>query len=136
MRKTVLLLFVFVTFMLNGQMILSKEEIKQKTDSILAEGNLLYRYEKVAWVSTDQALALKDIKKKFGGYFIYQSGDSIKAIILDKSQNNCLYEMSYLNNILIPDKEILISRELTESEKKLLSIRKKLNLRKTKLVGL
>jgi len=126
MRKNILLLFVFVTFILNAQETLSKEEIKQKTDSILVEGNLLYQYEKAAWVSTDQALALKDIKKKFGGYLIYQSGDSIKAIILEKSQDSCIYEMTYLKDFSIPCKENLISRGLNDLEKKLQSIKKKL----------
>jgi len=126
MRKTVLILFVFVTILLNAQVTFSKEEIKQKTDSILVEGNLLYQYEKVAWVSNDQALALKDIKKKFGGYLIYQSGDSVKAIILEKDKDVCMYEMTYYKNFSIPVKEELISRELTDGEKKLQSIKKKL----------
>ncbi len=126
MKKVFLLLFVFTAFIVNAQVTLSKEEIKQKTDSIVVEGNLLYQYEKVAWVSTDQALELKDIKTKFGGYLIYQSGDSIKAIILDKGQDNCIYEMTYLKDFSIPNKENLISRELNEIEKKLQSIKKKL----------
>lgn len=112
--------------MLNGQVNLSKEEIKQKTDSILIEGNLLYKYEKAAWVSTDQALALRDIKQKFGGYLIYQAGDSIKAVILEKNQNNCIYEMTYLNDFAIPVRETLISRELNDKEKKLQEIKSKL----------
>ena len=126
MRKTILLLFVFTTVLLNAQVSLTKEEIKRKTDSILVEGNLLYQFEKAAWVSTDQALALKDIKKKFGGYLIYQSEDSIKAVILEKGQNNCIYEMTYFKDFSMPTKENLISRELTDSEKKLLSIKTKL----------
>jgi len=122
MKHTILLLFAFTTFMLNAQVTLSKDEIKQKTDSILVEGDLLYQYEKAAWVSTDQSLALKDIKKKFGGYFIYKSGDSIKAIILEKGHDKCIYEMTYINDFSIPNKENLVSRELNELEKKLLSL--------------
>jgi len=125
-RKTVLLLFVFVAFILNGQVTFSKEEIKQKTDSILIEGNLLYQFEKVAWVSTDQALALNDIKKKFGGYLIYQSGDSIKAVILEKNHDNCIYEMTFYKDASILNSESLISRELNDLEIKLLSIKRKL----------
>lgn len=126
MRKIVLLLFVFVAVLLNAQETFSQEEIKQKTDSILAEGNLLYQYEKVAWVSTDQALALKDIKQKFGGYLIYQSGDSIKAIILEKGQDNCIYEMTYFKDLSIPSKENLVTRKLNDAEKKLQAIKTKL----------
>lgn len=126
MRKTYLMLFILVSTVMNGQVKFTKEEIKQKTDSILIEGDLLYKYEKAAWVSTDQALALKDIKEKFGGYMIYQSGDSIKAIILEKDQNNCIYEMTYFNDFSIPIKENLSSRCLTDFEKKLQSIKNKL----------
>lgn len=126
MKKTILLLFALTTFMLNAQVSLTKEEIKQKTDSILVEGNLLYQYEKAAWVSTDIAMAIKEIKDKFGGYLIYQSGDSIKAIILDKGQNNCIYEMTYLKDLHIPFREQPITRELNNLERNLQSTKKKL----------
>lgn len=126
MRKTYLMLFVLVSTMINGQVKFSKEEIKRKNDSILVEGNLLYQYEKVAWVSTDYALELNEISKKFGGYFIYQSGDSIKSIILDKKQENCISDMTYFNNFTTPTKELLVSRPLNEKEKELISIKKKL----------
>ena len=126
MRKTFLLLFIFVTVVLNGQVKFTNEEISKKNDSILAEGNLLYQYEKVAWVSTDIALELSDIKKKYGGYFIYQSGDTVKAIILDKQNENCIYEMSYLHNFTTPVKELFDIRPLNINEIKLISIKNKL----------
>jgi len=126
MRKFILLLSVFITPLLSGQVNVTKEEIKQKTDSIIVEGNLLYQFEKVAWVSTDQALSLKDIKQQYGGYLIYQSDDSIKAIILDKSRENCIYEMTYIHDFTIPNKEILVNRPLYEEEKELQSVKNKI----------
>jgi len=126
MRKITILFFVFVTTVLWGQEKISNEEIKQKTDSIITEGNLLYQFEKVAWVSTDQALSLKDIKQQYGGYLIYQSGDSVKAIILDKGRENCIYEMTYIRDFTIPSNEVLISRSLTDKENELLSVKNKI----------
>jgi hypothetical protein len=126
MKKIVILFCVFVNASLFGQVQLSKEDIKQKNDSILTEGNLLYRYEKAAWVSTDLAMSLKEVKKSFGGYLIYQSGDSIKAIILGKEQNTCIYEMTYLTDFTNPYKELFVSRQLNEQEEKLQSIKLKI----------
>jgi hypothetical protein len=126
MRKQILLLFVLASTVIYGQVKFSKEEIKRKNDSILVEANLLYQYEKVAWVSTDYAHELNEVNKKFGGYFIYQSGDTIKSIILDKKQENCIYDMSYINNFTTPTKELLVSRALNEKEKELISLKNKL----------
>lgn len=126
MKKIVLFLFISIPFLAYGQVNLSKEEIKQKTDSILAEGNLLYRYERVAWVSNDHALEISLIRKKFGGYLVYQSGDSIKAIILEKGQNNCIYEMTYFQNYSVPMREVFATRKLNDLEEKLQSIKIKI----------
>lgn len=126
MRKTYLLFFILTSIVVNAQVKFTNDEIRKKSDSILAEGNLLYQYEKVAWVSTDIAQELSDIKKKYGGYFIYQAGDTLKAIILDKKKENCIYEMSFLNNFTNPIKELFDIRTLNANENKLLSIRDKL----------
>lgn len=126
MKKVIILFFVFTAVLLQGQVKLLKEEIKQKTDSILAEGNLLYRYEKAAWVSTDLAMSLKEVKDNFGGYLIYKSGDSIKAIILGKEHNTCIYEMTFLRDLKNPVLELLVPRKLTETEEKLQSIKLKI----------
>jgi len=126
MKKIIILFCVFVNVSLFGQVKLSKEEIKQKNDSILAEGNLLYRYEKAAWVSTDLAMSLKEVKDSFGGYLIYRSGDSIKAIILGKEPNTCIYELIFLNDFTNPYKELLVKRQLTDQEEDLQTIKLKI----------
>ena len=126
MKKIIILFCIFVSAGLSGQVQLSKEEIKQKNDSILAEGNLLYRYEKAAWVSTDMAMSIKEVKDSFGGYLIYQSGDSIKAIILGKEENTCIYELTFLHDFTNPCKELLVKRQLNEKEENLQSIKLKI----------
>ena len=126
MKKIVLLFCIFAVTTVFGQVKLSHAEIMQKTDSILEEGNLLYRYEKAAWVSTDLAMSLKDVKESFGGYLIYQSGDSIKAIILGKEPGTCIYEMTYLNDVATPYKELLVNRKLNDVEEELQSIKLKI----------
>jgi len=80
----------------------------------------LFQYEKAAWISIDLAMEKKDIKKKFGGYLVYQKDDTIKTIILDK-ENQCMYELNFINELSIPIHEDLTTRELTENENKLLS---------------
>jgi hypothetical protein len=112
--------------MVSGQLKLSKEEIKQKNDSILAEGDLLYRYEKAAWVSTDLAMSLKDIKENFGGYLIYRSVDSIKAIILGKDHATCIYEMTFFGDPTNPFRESFENRKLNDTEEELQSIKTKM----------
>ena len=123
MRLQVILIFLFgLSILGKAQTELTEQQIKEKTDSILTEGNLLYQYEKAAWISTDLAMEKKDIKKKFGGYFVYQENDTIKTIILNKNKQ-CVYELSFINDFSRPAKEILAQRELNENENKLLTIR-------------
>lgn len=119
MRKIIIMFFVFSTVMIHGQEKLPKELIRQKNDSILAEGNLLYKYEKAAWTSTDLAMSIKEVKDNFGGYLIYQSGDSIKAIILGKKHQDCIYEMTFFHDMINPYKESLVGRKLSDEEEKL-----------------
>ena len=126
MRKIVLLFCLFIHIMVYGQLKLSKEEIKQKNDSILAEGDLLYRYEKAAWVSTDLAMSLKDIKENFGGYLIYRSEDSIKAIILGKDHATCIYDMTFFGDPTNPFRESFENRKLNDTEEELQSIKTKM----------
>ena len=127
MRKSLLLLFcVLAATTIFGKVKLSKEEIVLKNDSILAEGNLLYRYEKAAWVSTDLAMSLKEVKESFGGYLIYQSGDSIKAIILGKDSGTCIYEITYLHDATTPFMERLLNRKLSDKEEELQALKLKI----------
>ncbi|MDD4968008.1 MAG: hypothetical protein PHT07_01115 [Paludibacter sp.] len=126
MKRIIFLFFVFTTVLLSGKEKYSKAEIRQKTDSILAEGNLLYRYEKAAWVSTDLAMSMKEVKDNFGGYLIYKSEDSIKAIILGKDHSTCIYEMTFFKDGTNPYKELLVNRKLSVLEEELQVIKVKI----------
>jgi hypothetical protein len=119
-------IILFLTLIASGQENISDSEIKLKTDSILNEGNLLYKLERAAWVSTDMAMARNDIKKKYGGYLIYQSGDTVKSIVFEKGVNECIYELQFTTDFSKPYKEIVGNRQLTENENKLQLIKLKI----------
>jgi len=116
---TVLLLLI--SFLSNAQMVMTDKEMKEKTDSILNEANLLYTYERSAWVSTDMVMGKVSIKKDFGGYFVYQAGDTIKTIILDTANKSCIYELSFINDFNLPKTENITRRSITSYEEKLLN---------------
>lgn len=121
MKQLLLLFFIFPFLLTNAQTSLTEQQIREKVDSITREGDLLFRYERAAWVSTDLAMEKPEIRKKLHGYFIYQSADTIKAIILDKDIN-CIYELSFLDPEN-PAKEIVNKRALTSRENELLNVR-------------
>ncbi len=120
------LLLLFSSLFANAQSVFSEKEIKEKTDSILSEGNLLYKYERAAWVSTDMVKGKENIKKDFGGYFVYKVGDTIKTIILDSNNTQCIYELLFFNDFNIPKNENLTRRKLTSIEANLLNIKNKI----------
>jgi len=126
MRLFTAIMFLFFALIVIGQVNISDSEIKFKTDSILSEGNLLYKFERAAWVSNDMSMARNDIKKKYGGYLIYQSGDTVKSIVLEKGVNECIYELQFTTDFSKPDKEIVKNRQLTENESNLQLIKLKI----------
>ena len=99
------------------------EEIKIITDSILREANVLYNYEETAWLATDAAMIDEDIRKDFSSYLIYQSGDTMRALILNEFENCILqvdYRMDDFSKVLSQSKK---KRKLTENEQHLLDIK-------------
>ena len=127
MRTLSILILLFgLSILGKAQIELSKKQIQEKTDSILIEGNLLYKYEKAAWISYDLAMEKKSIKKDFGGYLIYKDGDAIKTTILDEENKFCTYELTFITDFNKPTYENLTKRELTENEEKLLNIKNKI----------
>ena len=127
MKKTVITLLLITIFCgVNAQTSLTETEIKQKCDSILEEANTLYKYEKAAWITSDMAMDKKEIKKDFGGLLIYQRNDTISAVVLAKEGTKCIYEVTFKNSFNNPCKESLIVRDLTEVEKSLQQIKKKM----------
>lgn len=127
MKKTFILFLLVTVFSgLNAQTSFSGTELKQKCDSILEEGNTLYKYEKAAWIASDLAMDKKEIKKDFGGLLIYQRNDSISAVVLEKEGTKCIYEVIFKNDFNNPCKESQIVRDLTGIEKSLQQIKKKI----------
>lgn len=94
--------------------------MKDKLDSILFEGNLLYRYEKAAWISIDKANEKKSIKKDFFNYLVYHENDTIKTLILNK-KSECIYELNFLLLFDDPISDHILTRKLTKKEQTLVS---------------
>ena len=82
MKKAIVSLFVMMSSFLFSQNTIPEKDMNAILDSILLEGNTLYRYEKVAWISTDIAQGKPNVNKDFGGYLVYVLNDTLKTIIL------------------------------------------------------
>jgi len=122
--KKILVVAYFLSILVLGksQTNLTETKIRIITDSILSEGNLLFKYERAAWMSTDLARENGKVKKEFSSYLVYQRNDTIKALILNRD-GDCLYELSYFDNFYKPCDEIVKKRKLTELENRLLSVK-------------
>jgi len=121
----ILTLLVFSSAILSQELKLSKKELALKLDSVLEEGNLLYKYEKSAWVSTDLVRENPSVKRNFHGYFTYEINSMIKTIILDKDHQNCIAEYTFTADFNKPFVS-LEKRKINLIEEKLLDIRNKI----------
>ncbi len=63
------------------------DNLRFKLDSIVKEADVLYSYEKAAWVATDLFMANRKLKKDYGGYIVYHSNDTVFAVFLNKNQD-------------------------------------------------
>ena len=128
MKKSlcILLLFSFSSILFAQKIKIPKNELKRQLDSILNEGNLLYKYEKAAWIATDLALENPIVKAEFYGYFAYEEQGIIKTIILDKGSQNCIAEYTFEEKIDNPSSIKIEKRSLSDKEKTLIDIRKKI----------
>lgn len=133
MKKIALLTLLLVPLALSAQKKYSKEEIVEITDSILAEGNLLYQYERAAWMSTDLAHADKQVARLFKSYLIYQDGDTIKGIIIN-SGDIVVATYLFYQDFTKEYSSDLTRRDLSDKESKLLTARNEIlnNLNKYK----
>ena len=120
------LLLFFSNVILAQDIKLSEKELMAQLDSIVKEGNLLYKYEKSAWISSDLANNVPIVQNNYGGYFTYETNSAIKTIILGKSHQNCIAEYTFTTNFDEPDFIFLNERILYPFEKKLLEIREKI----------
>lgn len=105
---------------------MSEAELKTKLDSVLTEAQLLYKYEKATWVSTDLAIGNRAVKKDWGGYLAYEEHGEIRVIILGKGRKNCIAEYSFVSDFNNPKSVTTITRELSNREKTLLKVEEKI----------
>lgn len=123
--RRITILFFLVTLFLNT--FSQDENLQVKFDSIIAEADLMYKYEKAVWNSTDLLMADKMLKKKFGGYVVRHSVDSIFVTYLDKNQKESIAQFTYIStNLNKPCHIRMESSPLSVTEKELLDIKVKM----------
>ena len=129
------ILFVFLLLTLSSNILLAQGTrltraariaLMNQLDSVLIEGNLLYKYEKVAWISNDLALENPIVKEEFHGYLTYEEQGEIKTIILGENLQTCVAEYVFENNFNQPKSVEIGKRELSNKEKTLVDVREKI----------
>lgn len=123
MKQAIFFLLFAISTTLFSQNEYTELELRRMTDSILSEANLLFKFERVAWLATDLSKEVKKVNKNFGSYFVYQIGDTIRAIVLSKKTEKVIYELNFINNFRSPHSKSLINRDLTTEEKKLIEVK-------------
>lgn len=123
--KRITILFFFGTLFLN---VFSQDEnIQLKFDSIIAEADLMYKYEKTVLNSSDLLMANKNLKKNYGGYIVRHSADSIFVTHLDKNQKESIARFLYISTNLNEPYQVRIeSSPLSVTEKELFDIKVKM----------
>ena len=108
--------------------LLSQENsIQVKLDSILVEADLMYKYEKSVWNSTDLLMSNKNLKKNYGGYIVSHSNDTLTVTCLDKKQKESIARYSYkFDNLNKPLITAIETSQLTSLEKELFEIKGKI----------
>lgn len=121
MKKLFLLLFFIMLSIINYA---QNDSLQPILDSIIKEADLLYSYEKAAWISTDLIRLDQKVKNTYYGYFVYHSADSVFAIYHDKDKKNSVSKYSFaLDNLDTPKTIQNNTTPLTDEEKELLSIK-------------
>lgn len=117
--------FLLILTLFFSLYLFSQEEINQaKLDSILEEADLMYKYEKSVWNSTDLLMSNKKLKKSYGGYIVHHSNDTLTITYLDKNQKESIARYSYkFDNINKPLITSIETSQLTSMEKELFDIK-------------
>ena len=74
----VLFSFYFASAKEQTESVYTDERIRAICDSIVTEGNLLYRYERAAWVGSDTIQANAAVMKEHRFYLVYGVPDTIR----------------------------------------------------------
>lgn len=128
MKKIISLILVstIVNAIYSQKIEFSEGDLQFKLDYILAEGNLLYKYEKAAWISTDLIMNERALKKDFGGFLVYEDKQEVKVIIQGKKSKKCIAEYVFENDFNMPKMKKHETREFSTREKLLLDVRAKI----------
>lgn len=100
--------------------------LRQNTDSVLKEADMLYRFESAAWIATDRAVMNEHIKNDFGGYLVYSTGDTIKTIVRSKTTGRRIFSVYFTANMQKPVLEEFTDRDLTPGELLLWTMKQKI----------
>lgn len=122
-KHALLILLLIFTSLCYSQ----SDTLQTKLNSILKEANLLYNYEKIAWNASDLLMSKAKLKKKYGGYVIYHSNDTIYASFIDKSQKNRIAKYSFTtSNLSKPFNTDLEKNLLSDIEQEYLNVKIKI----------
>lgn len=125
-KLLIVLLSLFSSIILAQRLEMPESELKEKLDSILREGNLLYKYEKAAWISNDLAFKNPIVKAEFHDYVTYEEQGEIKTIIFEEKLQTCIAEYAFENNFDHPKSVKIEKRQLSDKEKQLINVREKI----------
>jgi hypothetical protein len=95
-----------------------QDNIEKISDSLVAEGQRLYKSEMASWYGTDIFLDKYKDRANLGGYFSYTENDSAKCIFFSKSETpkvigTISFDMTYNVNTANAD---LTQRDFTKNE--------------------
>ncbi len=97
---------------------------KKQLKAIIKEANLLYSYEKAAWISSDLAVLKKEVKENFGDYLVYHSNDTIFSIFVDTSRKKRIAKYAFTEkNLNTPFKTDFEVVDISDKEASLLKIK-------------
>lgn len=125
-KKFLLPIFYCSIFLFAQDKTYSDLEIKQKLDSIKAEGNRLFSLENAAWHSSDLVKEDNKVRNIVGKYLTYKTNDSVKAVFLNKMQDKIVAEYIFKNDHKKPVKINLNERNLNGLEIDLKNVRSKI----------
>jgi len=98
------------------------EQLTAICDSILLEAETLYRMEKAAWLLTDGAQSIENVRNHFMNYVVYRDKKKYRAVAYNRNVES-IYELTFTENAESPNDERQEIRRLTKQERKLIAVR-------------
>lgn len=127
-------LLLSIILLLTSSISYSQINLEHIADSLLKEGNRIYRLEKSVWISTELIVvenSKRYLRKKIEGNISYKIGDTIKAIFWGMNEDKLVIKNTYNfsnSNMLERISYNKIERSPSELERKLINVKKKLLL--------